>query len=303
MELEYRSRINRVVRYIEEHLDSPLTVEKLADISSFSFHHFHRVFKRIMNENVIHFVNRLRVEKAVKVIVFEPERSLTDIALECGLQSPAHFSRTFRRYTGLSPTEYRVEYSIEKYVRWQEARLSEENGSIRLPEVEEKYRSLKIEVRQLPKRCGACIHHVGTLIREVSDQTVSEEFGRLEAWMQAHDLMEADTQAIGVIFDDPCITPESKQRYTVCFTTSRTIPPSLEVLPITLPEGKYAVMSVAEPIDVLNELMHMVTIRWLQLSPYQWDEDRCMMTIFQGAPLQDPEGLVRIEFCIPVKLK
>ena len=107
MEKEYKVRIYQVVRYIEENLASPLTVEELANVSAFSVHHFHRIFKRVMNENVLQLINRLRVELVVKMIHHNRERSLTQIALDCGLQSPAHLARTFRRYMGMSASQYR----------------------------------------------------------------------------------------------------------------------------------------------------------------------------------------------------
>ncbi|MCZ8521381.1 AraC family transcriptional regulator [Paenibacillus caseinilyticus] len=296
--------MNQVVRYIDEHLASPLTAEELAEVSAFSVHHFHRVFKRTMNENVLHFVNRLRVEKAAKLSVFQPERSLTDIALDCGLQTPAHFARTFRRYTGLTATDYRTRFGLDlMYSRFREIQIAGKNGSARLRELEEKYRRLKIEVSLLPAQRAACVHHRGTLVQGGVNRGIGEEFGRLEAWMRAHDLLDSTSQAIGLVFDDPCVTPVSKQRYAVCFTTTNPIPSSLEVQPIETAGGKYAVLSLDEPADVLFELIHMSSIHWLPHSPYLWDESRSMMAIFPSAPFPDPQDPVRIDFCIPVKLK
>ncbi|AEI41673.1 AraC family transcriptional regulator [Paenibacillus mucilaginosus] len=304
LEKEYQMRMNQVVRYIDEHLSSPLTAEELADVSAFSVYHFHRVFKRTMNENVLHFVNRLRVEKAAKLTVFQSERSLTDIALECGLQTPAHFARTFRRYTGLSATDYRARNGLDLlYMRFRETLMAGENGRARLRDLEKKYHRMKIEVKQLPVRRAACIHHRGTLVQGGINREIGEKFSRLEDWIRAHDLLDGSSQAIGLIFDDPCVTPASRQRYAVCFTTTRLIPPSLEVLPIETAGGKYAVLSLDEPADLLYELIHMANIHWLPLSPYQWDESRSMMAIFHGTPFQDPEDRVPIDFCIPVKLK
>ncbi|WP_426445282.1 AraC family transcriptional regulator [Paenibacillus sp. S-38] len=296
--------MNQVVRYIDEHLSSPLSAEELADISAFSVYHFHRVFKRTMNENVLHFVNRLRVEKAAKLCVFQPERSLTDIALDCGLQTPAHFARTFRRYMGLSASDYRTRFGLDlMYRQFREILVAGENGSARLRNLEERYSRLKIEVCHLPERRAACVHHRGTLVQGGVNRGVGEKFSRLEAWMRAHDLLDRTSQAIGLLFDDPCVTPQSKQRYAVCFTTTKLIPPSLEVQPVETAGGKYAVLSMDEPADVLYELIHMSSIHWLPHSPYLWDESRPMMAIFPGTPFRDPEDPVRMNFCIPVKLK
>ncbi|UUZ92751.1 AraC family transcriptional regulator [Paenibacillus sp. P25] len=305
MEKEYKVRIYQVVRYIEENLASPLTVEELANVSAFSVHHFHRIFKRVMNENVLQFINRLRVELVVKMIHHKPERSLTQIALDCGLQSPAHLARTFRRYMGMSASEYKdsMDPTIERYDK---ARVAKATGSDLTREMEEKmeekYRNLGITIRRLPERRAACIQRVGTLIRDVAELIVELEFDKLYTWMRAHEQIENDSQAVVSILDDPYITPESKQRYAVCFTTSKTVPSATEIQPFTLKGGMYAVVPLTGPIDELHPLIHMVSLHWLRLSPYQWDESRGMLAIFPDNSWENFQP-VRMEFCIPIQLR
>lgn len=304
MKKEYIAHITRVVHHIEQNLASPFTIEELAGISGFSPYHFHRVFKRVMNENVFQFINRLRVEMVMKFIHHEPERNLTEIALVCGLQSPAHLSRTFRRFVGMSATKYRRQFSVDPTKAHFDSPLAlVENEDVLVAEMEEKYCNLRVAIRKLPEKHAACIHRIGTIIHDVAEHVVEAEFGRLHTWMQSKHLMEEDSQAIGLIFDDPYITPESKQRYAVCFTTSNTFQPNMEVQSITLPGGMYAVFTLCELPHVLHQLIHIVSIRWLPLSPYLWDESRRMMAIFPNDPLGTPPGQVRVEFCIPVQLK
>ncbi|MFD1903057.1 helix-turn-helix transcriptional regulator [Paenibacillus rhizoplanae] len=97
LELEYRYRVNHVVNYMEEHLTDPLTLKEVSDVGAFSPFHFHRVFKAVMGENVHGFTRRIRIEKAIKLLLFHPNRSITDIALDCGLQTPAHFLQSVPR--------------------------------------------------------------------------------------------------------------------------------------------------------------------------------------------------------------
>ena len=51
-------------------------------------------------------VNRYRVEEAQRLMSAHPDMKLTEIASACGFSSPAVFSRTFTRQTGLSPREW-----------------------------------------------------------------------------------------------------------------------------------------------------------------------------------------------------
>lgn len=68
-EAEYLRRINRVIDYIENNLDQPLPLEQLADVALFSKFHFHRVFYAMVRETPGQFVQRLRIEKAARLLL------------------------------------------------------------------------------------------------------------------------------------------------------------------------------------------------------------------------------------------
>ena len=64
IQADYRNRINKVFVYIDENLQSKLSLEELSDIACFSPFHFHRVFKTITNETLNEYVTRRRIEKS-----------------------------------------------------------------------------------------------------------------------------------------------------------------------------------------------------------------------------------------------
>ena len=88
---DYIARINRVLDFLRGHLDEKLSVKDLADIAAFSPSHFHFIFKKVTGESVTEYVNRLRLEKAAKMLLHNPLVSVTDVSLECGFPSLAHF--------------------------------------------------------------------------------------------------------------------------------------------------------------------------------------------------------------------
>jgi AraC-like DNA-binding protein len=51
---EYVGRVNRVIDYIEENIDTELTLETLAKVASFSRFHFHRIFSALVGETLNH---------------------------------------------------------------------------------------------------------------------------------------------------------------------------------------------------------------------------------------------------------
>lgn len=59
--IEYRSRINRVMDYIDIHLDQPLELKSIAEIANFSPFHFHRIFTFLIGETPIDYSNASRL--------------------------------------------------------------------------------------------------------------------------------------------------------------------------------------------------------------------------------------------------
>ncbi|HAF35231.1 MULTISPECIES: AraC family transcriptional regulator [Sphingobacterium] len=78
----YKKRINKVIDHINSNLDHNLSLEELAAIACFSPFHFHRLFKSVTGETVKNFTNRIRMEKAARLLRFS-ENKLRIIASEC----------------------------------------------------------------------------------------------------------------------------------------------------------------------------------------------------------------------------
>ncbi len=102
----YAQRIDRVIDYLRENLHRPVKLAELARVACFSEFHFHRIFGAVSGETLNSFTNRLRLEKAARLLRYS-EQSLTDIALACGFSSSATFSRAFRAGYATSPSEFR----------------------------------------------------------------------------------------------------------------------------------------------------------------------------------------------------
>ncbi|AIE83691.1 helix-turn-helix domain-containing protein [Fimbriimonas ginsengisoli] len=80
---QYEQRLNDVLDYVEQNFDSPLPLERLADIAHFSPFHFHRLFKAYVGEAPHTFLRRLRLQKAIGLMEGK-RRTLAEIAVECG---------------------------------------------------------------------------------------------------------------------------------------------------------------------------------------------------------------------------
>jgi len=102
-----RNQARRVLDYIESHLSSELTLGELARIAGLSLHHFARMFKRTVGIAPHRYVLERRLERA-KGMLRRTGISLVEISLSTGFASQSHFTSTFRRLVGPTPTEFQA---------------------------------------------------------------------------------------------------------------------------------------------------------------------------------------------------
>ena len=66
----YFERINKVIQYINNHLDENPDISKLAEIGNYSPYHFHRIMKAYLGESLGAYIIRLRLETAVSLLLY-----------------------------------------------------------------------------------------------------------------------------------------------------------------------------------------------------------------------------------------
>ena len=102
----YYERIESVKRYVCNHCEKPLNREVLAAVAGFSVPHFHRVFTTCAGESIAGYVRRVRMERAGRKLRMGAV-DITEVAHAAGYDSHAAFSKAFRQYFGLTPSEFR----------------------------------------------------------------------------------------------------------------------------------------------------------------------------------------------------
>ena len=99
--------MQHVLDHINAHLDQPLPVEELAEVSGMSRAHFSRVFAASEGMPPAEFVLQKRLLRAVKLLA-KNTVPVKEISVLCGFPDPNYFAKAFRRVYGASPTEYRT---------------------------------------------------------------------------------------------------------------------------------------------------------------------------------------------------
>lgn len=113
-------RIDEALDYIREHLDSDLRTDQLAEMVHMSRSHFCRLFRQQTGDCLKCHIRNLRMEKAKKLLE-NPNNSIESVSWQCGFNSHAYFSATFRKYTNMTPCHYRAMSAASSFLKLKEA--------------------------------------------------------------------------------------------------------------------------------------------------------------------------------------
>jgi len=100
------NKLEEVLIYIENNISQEISIKQLAEMIHFHPNYFIRFFKKNIGTSPAHYINKMRMEKAKNFLIIT-NMSITSISEALGFKDIYHFSRTFKIYTGFSPTEYK----------------------------------------------------------------------------------------------------------------------------------------------------------------------------------------------------
>ncbi|MDQ0058081.1 response regulator [Paenibacillus harenae] len=98
--------IMKAVIYIDEHLDEPIVSSQLAESIGLSRSHFSTLFKKELGVSFLEFLHRRRLSKASELLV-QTDWRINLIGEKVGMEDNKHFSKWFKGYTGMTPSEFR----------------------------------------------------------------------------------------------------------------------------------------------------------------------------------------------------
>lgn len=101
-----RWQIDRALEYFEANLSDVVRISEAAATVGLSTGYFTKLFHRAIGESPHRFLQRRRIERAQELMICS-EKSLAEIAAECGLADQPHFCRVFRHFVGTTPGAWR----------------------------------------------------------------------------------------------------------------------------------------------------------------------------------------------------
>ena len=310
---EYLFRLNRVIDYIHAHLGEDLSVARLADVASFSKYHFHRIFRTFLGETVNEYVRRIRIEKAVRMLTLDHDKSILEIALDCGFSSSQNFSKTFKSYFGVTPSYVRAKYNwdrVKSRLEKGEGLTEEEpppgktrntkdhplQSHLTIKRIIEEHVPMSVRVIKMPDFRVAYVRSIGPYRVE----TMQPAFDKLMRWAIPRDLMDENTFVIGAIWNDPNVTPVEKCIYDACITIPESVTPHGEINFQQLRGGKFAVYHCELKPGEHEDAWMKLIIHWLLSSVYLPD-NRPFLEIMYNFSEGFPNQRHVLDLCLPVK--
>ncbi len=108
------THLNRLLKYMEEeklYLNEKLSLKEVAEKMNISTNHLSQIINENLEKNFFDFVNSYRVDLAKKKLKDPTNKKYTIISLsyDCGFSSKSSFNSIFKKFTGLSPSEFQNE--------------------------------------------------------------------------------------------------------------------------------------------------------------------------------------------------
>ncbi|WP_315013562.1 AraC family transcriptional regulator [Capnocytophaga leadbetteri] len=275
---DYVQRINKVVAYINNHLDETLDLKTLANEAALSDFHFHRIFKALKGEAIGGYITRLRLEATARLLRYTA-LTIEEIAFNIGYETPASLSKAFKKQYGISPTEYRT--NKDTYIMKKE--IINPDLALKAPKI------VTLEPKNLIY--VALTGAYGSL-------DYGKAYEQLWAVIKAQKLFTKGIESICISYDDPKITEGSLQRSDVCLAIHKLATPQDEVSCKTLAGGKYAVFFYQGSYENLSQV-YDTAVRWVIDHQYTLREEPFFEKYLNDAR-RTPKEKLKTEIYIPI---
>lgn len=207
-------RYKKLLDYLNTHFREEVNMEKVEEISHYSYRNINRIFEAIHQEPIGKYIKRLRLEKAAQFLKYSAT-GVNDIAYEVGFEDRAAFSKAFKARFGCSPLAYRNS-TEQKRDEWHQHQLRQFSPD-RTP--------LSFEVETLPPFPYVYIEYRGDY-KDV--ETIEKYWTQLFEWAERSNWVNEASIPMSLILDDDEISDKQHSRFHLALTVDNPTPEKLE---------------------------------------------------------------------------
>ncbi len=252
-------RVQRAIDFVEAHLFDELPLGAVAEHAACSPWHFHRLFVALTGETPAKYVWKRRLSEICLRLV-ETRQPLVDVALECGFESQASFTRAFTRHVGVSPGRFRrtQPHSLPAYL----------HPPLDLEALARRQRRMELMEPRIVRE--PAFHVIGMAGRFTPRSArIPELWGRFAP--RIHEVPHRrGLHTLGVCLGtDPEMIDEVGFTYLAGVEVERRAGVPEGMIAVTVPASTYAVLTHSGHISRLPDTVQHVWGRWLPASRYR----------------------------------
>lgn len=269
------ARILATLKYIEQNITEQIELQEIAERVGVSKFYFERLFRAEVGESFYAYFKRVRMHNAACRLKWTSQ-SIYEIAINYGYSSNAAFTRAFRTFFGISPTEYR---SNDK--SWDAETFHKERfGGLSFSDPP------RIEVRDIgPYRC-MLRRYYGPY--DTVQDSWRDFIERLPDALRSND--QGGARFLGRVYDDPRVTPPDEIRYDCCYVFADAQDALMQLDEVkdrivTTDPGLYAVVDNNREPRPRPEVYAYVLDKWMPRTNYQYS-DVPALEFFTGSPVE-----------------
>lgn len=273
-------RLERVFKWLADHLDNGVDLDTLADVACLSPYHFHRVYHAMQGETVTETVRRLRLHRAA-VELITGELPVQRIARRAGYGSQEAFTRAFKAAYTVPPARYRASFVPIP-------------AAGRLEDAMEATLTYQVTIRDSSTIRVAALPHRGDY------QKIGTTFERLAALASAQNLFGQTARSFGIYYDDVSAVPRESLRSDACLSVPADWTPSGELELREIRGGRYAVTLHVGPYAELERAYKWLYGTWLAQSGEELADAPCIEEYLNDARTVPPTEL-KTEVWLPLR--
>ena len=256
--MKWLDRLNKCLDYIEDNLDGEIEISKLLSIACLCRTHFNRMFDAVTGMTIAAYIKNRRMTKAV--FDLQQGQKVIDVAMNYGYSSSESFSRAFKSFHGISPSQ--VFGSNHRF-----ASYSKLNFHISIKgDTKVNYR---IESREEFKVMGKSIITKDTEGENNTDiikfwQEIMSD-GTLENLSKASRRNNEEDVCYGICF--PCVDNKSEFRYVIAVPHTQD---NNGFETYTVPASRWAIFECVGPLPkTMQDMCHNIYSEWLPSVDYE----------------------------------
>ncbi len=281
--MEWITRLNHAMNYIEEHLCDTVDYDEIAKLACCSSYHFQRMFAYMADTTLSEYIRRRRMSKAA-VDLQSGSSKIVDTALKYGYDSPTAFNRAFKSIHGVAPSQIKTDgVSIKAFppISFKMTIKGAEEMEYRI-ESKDAFRIIGVS-EPLHREVEKNFEEVPQMWQNA---TTNGTIPRLAAMM--------NSEPMGMLGISVC--NEENWRYFIAVASHHEIDNTLQEY--IIPATTWAIFSGSGSGKSIQELEKRIVTEWLPTSGYEYG-NAPDIEVYLNA---DPENM-KYEVWIPVMKK